>query len=86
MGTTPNQSQSLNKRRRAGIGEIISYLKSDYHAAQNYLYDQDSSQINATLAVATWNMRKWTGNGRQILSDLTKMVYAMFFHPLKSAS
>lgn len=46
-------------RRRAGIEPIIGHLKTDHRMGQNYLHGEDSSQINAYLAAAGWNLKKW---------------------------
>ncbi|MEX2567703.1 MAG: IS5 family transposase [Cyclobacteriaceae bacterium] len=46
-------------RRRAGIEPIIGHLKTDHRMGQNYLHGKTSSQINAYLAAAGWNLKKW---------------------------
>lgn len=68
--TTPNkpkanepESQRRAKRRkfrrRSGIEAIIGHLKTDHRLGQNYLHGQQSPQINAMLAAAGWNLKKW---------------------------
>lgn len=46
-------------RRRAGIEPIIGHLKTDHRMGQNYLHGEASPQINAYLAAAGWNLKKW---------------------------
>ena len=46
-------------RRRAGIEPLIGHLKTDHRLGQNYLSGEESPQINAYLAAAGWNLKKW---------------------------
>ena len=46
-------------RRRAGIEPLIGHLKTDHRLGQNYLHGKESPQINAYLAAAGWNLKKW---------------------------
>jgi IS5 family transposase len=46
-------------RRRAGIEPLIGHLKTDHRLGQNYLHGEESPQINAYLAAAGWNLKKW---------------------------
>ncbi len=46
-------------RRRAGIEPLIGHLKTDHRMGQNYLHGEESPQINAYLAAAGWNLKKW---------------------------
>jgi len=46
-------------RHRAGIEPIIGHLKTDHRLGQNYLHGEKSPQINAYLAAAGWNLKKW---------------------------
>lgn len=68
--TTPNKPKASDGeatkrrmrrrfRRRAGIEPIIGHLKTDHRMGQNYLLGEDSSQINAYLVAAGWNLKKW---------------------------
>lgn len=68
--TTPDKSKPSDSpakkrrmrrrfRRRAGIEAIIGHLKSDHRLGQNYLLGEESPQINAYLAAAGWNLKKW---------------------------
>lgn len=58
-------------RRRAGIEPIIGHLKTDHRMGQNYLHGEISPQINAYLAAAGWNLKKWmeqwVRNGKKLL-------------------
>ena len=44
-------------RRRAAIEPIISHLKKHFRMGQNYLWGEDSPQINAFLAATGWNLK-----------------------------
>ncbi len=44
-------------RRRAAIEPIIGHLKKHYRMGQNYLWGEDSPQINAFLAATGWNLK-----------------------------
>ncbi len=68
--TTPNKANPSDSpaktrrmrrrfRRRAGIEPLIGHLKTDHHMGQNYLHGEETSQINALLAAAGWNLKKW---------------------------
>ncbi|MFV1977411.1 MAG: hypothetical protein ACC651_16835 [Candidatus Scalindua sp.] len=37
---------------------IIGHLKTDYRMGQNYLWGEQSPQINAFLAATGWNLKK----------------------------
>ena len=74
----PKAADSQNKRRRmrrrfrqrAGIEGLIGHLKTDHRMAQNFLHGPESPQMNALLAAAAWNMKKWmewaVKNGRSL--------------------
>lgn len=87
--TQPNKRRRLRRRfrRRAGIEAIISHLKSDHRMAQNYLHGKDSPEINAMLAAAAWNMKKWmervTRTGKAFCRLLQKWSYYRFTNRLK---
>lgn len=57
-----NQYQKRKKRlkfrRRAAIEPIIGHLKMHYRMGQNYLWGEQSPQINAFLAATGWNLKK----------------------------
>ena len=54
--------QKRNKRkkfrRRAAIEPVIGHLKTDFRMNQNYLWGENSPQINAFLAATGWNLKK----------------------------
>ena len=45
-------------RRRAAIEPVIGHLKTDFRMNQNYLWGENSAQINAFLAATGWNLKK----------------------------
>ena len=45
-------------RRRAAIEPVIGHLKTDLRMGQNYLWGENSPQINAFLAATGWNLKK----------------------------
>lgn len=45
-------------RRRAAIEPIIGHLKTDFRMGQNYLWGEQSPQINAFLAAKGWSLKK----------------------------
>lgn len=53
-------------RRRAAIEPIIGHLKARFRMGQNYLWGEKSPKINALLASAAWNFKKWMEINRQI--------------------
>jgi len=68
--TTPNKAKTSDSgakkkrmrrrfRRRVGIEPLIGHLKTDHRLGQNYLHGEESPQINAYLAAAGWNLKKW---------------------------
>lgn len=82
--TTPNKAKASDSeakkrrmrrrfRRRAGIEPIIGHLKTDHRMGQNYLHGELSPQINAYLAAAGWNLKKWmeqwVRDGKNLLSS-----------------
>jgi transposase, IS5 family len=46
-------------RRRAAIEPVIGHLKARFRMGQNYLWGEKSPKINAMLASAAWNFKKW---------------------------
>lgn len=46
-------------RRRAAIEPVIGHLKTDHRMQQNYLQGERSPQMNAFLAAAGWNLKKF---------------------------
>jgi len=56
---TQYQKRSKRKKfRRAAIEPVIGHLKTDYRMGQNYLWGENSPQINAFLAATGWNLKK----------------------------
>ncbi|MDZ7717521.1 MAG: transposase [Balneolaceae bacterium] len=64
-------------RRRAGTEPIIGHLKTDRRMRQNYLHGEESSQINAYLAAAGWNLKKWM---EQWIRDGKKLLCFMWLY------
>lgn len=59
------QKRKHRKRmnRRAAIEPVIGHLKNDYRMARCYLKGFAGSVLNAHLAAAAWNFRKWLREG-----------------------
>jgi len=65
-------------RRRAAIEPVIGHLKSDTGLGRNYLKGIIGDKINAMLAAAAFNFRKWMRNFSALLAKLfltTKNIY-----------
>lgn len=52
------RKKRIKFRRRAAIEPIIGHLKTDFRMGQNYLWGEQSPQINAFLAAMGWNLKK----------------------------
>ena len=63
-------------RRRAAIEPVIGHLKTSFRMGQNYLSGKDSSQINAFLAAAGWNLKK-------LMKKLTRKIQNQLFYLLE---
>lgn len=62
--------------RRAAIEPIIGHLKTDHRMGQNYLHGAQSPQINAWLAAAGWNLKKWMQQApKKIKNTISRWVY-----------
>jgi IS5 family transposase len=61
QGFTAYEKSTLRKkfRRRSSIEPIIGHLKSDTRLGRNYLKGRIGDMINAMLAAAAFNLRKW---------------------------
>jgi IS5 family transposase len=76
-------------RRRAAIEPTISHLKHQYRMGRNYLKGIIGDQINAMMAAAAWNFKKWM---REIAhSFLCLIFYILQIHkmqikPIKNCS
>ena len=71
-------------RRRAGIEPIIGHLKTDHRMGQNYLHGEESPQINAYLAAAGWNLKKWmeqwVRDGKKLLCFTWLYLTGTYYH------
>ena len=52
------KKKRIKFRRRAAIEPIIGHLKTDFRMGQNYLWGEQSPQINVFLAATGWNLKK----------------------------
>jgi IS5 family transposase len=72
-------------RRRAGIEPLIGHLKTDHRLGQNYLHGKESPQINAYLAAAGWNLKKWmeqwVRDGKKWLHFAWSYLTGRYHHP-----
>lgn len=80
---TDHQKRSKRKkfRRRAAIEPVIGHLKTDFRMGQNYLWGEQSPQINAFLAATGWNLKKLM---KQLSENLISWLYNLmmnFFYP-----
>ena len=66
-------------RRRAAIEPVIGHLKTDFRLNQNYLWGEDSPQINAFLAATGWNLKKMM---KQLKEENEKLIF-YFFQKIK---
>jgi IS5 family transposase len=69
------QKKRKRFRSRAGIEPIIGHLKTDYRMAQNYLWGEKGIQINALMAAAAWNLKKYM----EILVKKSKRLFVSIF-------
>lgn len=54
-------------RRRAGIEPVIGHIKNDHRMARNYLKGTAGDHINAMMAGAAFNFKKWMRKAEQAL-------------------
>lgn len=86
---TEYQKRSKKKkfRRRAAIEPVIGHLKTDFRLNQNYLWGENSPQINAFLAATGWNLKKMMKQLKQnienLLSNTFNGIFSLFSLPLK---
>jgi len=66
-------------RRRAAIEPVIGHLKTDFRLNQNYLWGEQSSQINAFLAATGWNLKKMMKQLKENYGNLLTLVFNAIF-------
>ena len=78
---TEYQKRSKRKkfRRRAAIEPVIGHLKTDFRMNQNYLWGEDSPQINAFLAATGWNLKKMMKQLKEEFKNLVLYIYELIF-------
>ena len=78
---TEYQKRSKRKkfRRRAAIEPVIGHLKTDFRMNQNYLWGEDSPQINAFLAATGWNIKKMMKQLKEEFKNLVLYIYELIF-------
>jgi transposase, IS5 family len=59
-------------RRRAAIEPTISHLKHQYRMGRNYLKGVIGDQINAMMAAAAWNFKKWM---KECIQTFLRLIY-----------
>jgi len=73
---TDNEYQRRKKRKkfrmRAAIEPVIGHLKSDFRMQKNYLHGEKSPKINAMMAAAGWNLKKF-------MKHLVKNIFWPFY-------
>jgi IS5 family transposase len=75
-GLTTYEKRKLREkfRRRSSIEPVIGHLKSDAGLGRNYLKGLQGDRINAMLAAAAFNIRKWM---RIFSGAIEKFVYSV---------
>jgi len=66
-------------RRRAAIEPVIGHLKTDFRLNQNYLWGEESSQINAFLAATGWNLKKMMKQLKENYGNLVSLIFNTIF-------
>lgn len=80
---TDYQKRSKRKkfRRRAAIEPVIGHLKTDFRLNLNYLWGENSPQINAFLAATGWNLKKMMKQLKQefrnLLSNILNYIFTL---------
>jgi len=69
-------------RRRAAIEPVIGHLKTDFRMGQNYLWGENSPQINAFLAATGWNLKKMMKKLKHEIENLISWLLNLLFQPL----
>lgn len=87
------RKKRLKFRRRAAIEPIIGHLKKHFRMEENYLWGQQSSQINAFLAATGWNLKKMMKKLKQeflwpyyLWQKITRQLYRQIYVPLIGGS
>ncbi|GHV93506.1 hypothetical protein AGMMS50268_40090 [Spirochaetia bacterium] len=77
------QKQQKRKRFRsqAGIEPIIGHLKTDFRMAQNYLHGEAGIQINAFMAAAAWNFKRYMAVLSEKAARLFWRIFIRLFFP-----
>lgn len=65
-------------RRRAAIEPVIGHLKTDFRMGQNYLHGKNSPKMNAMLAAAGWNFKKWMEKLKKEAIDFLFSIFIRF--------
>lgn len=77
-GKTNYEKQKARKRfrRRAAIEPTISHMKHQYRMLKNYLKGSLGDRINAMMAAAAYNFKKWMN---KIRKELSWLLYFLVF-------
>ncbi len=62
-------------RRRAAIEPVIGHLKKHFGMGQNYLHGERTPKINAMMAAAAWNFKKWM---KKVKNELQNLIFYLF--------
>lgn len=73
------RSKKKKFRRRAGIEPVIGHLKTDFRLNQNYLWGENSPQINAFLAATGWNLKKMMKQLKGEFKNLLAIIFNRYF-------
>lgn len=77
-------------RRRAAIEPIIGHLKNQYGMKRNFLKGEMGDIINASLAGAAFNFKRWLNHKAnelsRLLDQITSSININFFSPLTWSS
>jgi|FLOH01.1.fsa_nt_gi transposase, IS5 family len=71
-------------RRRAAIEPVIGHLKTDFRMNQNYLWGDNSPQINAFLAATGWNLKKMMKQLKEEFKNLVRYIYKLLFFKINA--
>ena len=84
--SSPSQRKAMRKRfrRRAAIEPVISHIKHQYGMKRNYLKGEPGDIINATLAGASFNFKRWLNQKVEELSSIYFQKYLLeLFYPVR---